>query len=94
MMDRQTITPALAGLVALYRARTDGFGGPLHIWFDDGNFERNHVAWLAGYCRHDREGGWHPDEDTRRLGAYIARIAALYLTDTQRRRLPGVHDGR
>lgn len=88
---RQTLSPALKGLMRLYHETDEsGVGGILHIWVSDGNYERVYLAWLAGEARHGRSWQHEEQPENTRLGAYIARIAALYLTDTQRWKLPEV----
>jgi hypothetical protein len=79
-MTRQSITPALRRLVELFwQNPANDNGGSLHIWFSDRNTERGHAAFCAGWAL------THGDH----LGYYIARIGALYLTGTQRSKLPG-----
>jgi hypothetical protein len=96
VVERQTITPALKALVRLFWSWPEnGTGGTLHTWFADNNWEREHVAWLAGHCRMypitDGFGNTFTATDrSARLGAYLARVGALYLTDTQRRKLPHI----
>lgn len=91
MTTRQTLTPELIELVRLFNRMDSGVHGILHIWLDDGNSERKHVAWLAGEARHGHS--WQHDQYPVQtgLGAYIARIAALYLTNTQRGKLYSKH---
>ena len=83
---RQTITPALKAMARMMNPHR-GTSGVCHLWFDDGNYERQHVAWIASVARKDSP--YHRDPDRNALGFYLARIGALYLTDTQRRKLAG-----
>jgi hypothetical protein len=91
MENRQTLTPALIELAQIFMKR-DGWAscGPLHIWFADDNSRQRDAAFCASCCWNNTVDGrdfrsW--DDETARLGYYLARIGAQYLTTTQRGRL-------
>ena len=57
--DSKPTIPEVIDQFRSYHATHEGWGS-LHVVLEDGNYQRHHVSWCAGYAtgQSDHEGAW------------------------------------